>query len=89
VATTSPSTSISGGQRDEREGGAEEIQRGSYALVLMDCHMPDMDGFEATERIRALANDASRIPIVALTASARREELAACPATPRAVISDA
>ncbi len=56
----------------------DAIQRGDFALVLMDCHMPEMDGFEATERIRALEGKAGRIPIVALTASAMPEELAAC-----------
>ena len=47
-------------------------------LVLMDCHMPDVDGFEATERIRALENDVARVPIVALTASTLPEDLAQC-----------
>ena len=47
-------------------------------LVLMDCHMPDVDGFEATERIRALGTDVSRVPIVALTASTLPEDLAQC-----------
>jgi signal transduction histidine kinase/ActR/RegA family two-component response regulator len=39
---------------------------GKYQLVLMDCHMPVMDGYEAARRIRAAG---SRIPIVALTAT--------------------
>ncbi len=49
-----------------------------YALVLMDCHMPVMDGFEATERIRGLDGAAAMTPIIALTASALPEELEAC-----------
>ncbi len=49
-----------------------------YALVLMDCHMPVMDGFEATERIRGLDGDVAMTPIIALTASALPEELEAC-----------
>jgi CheY-like chemotaxis protein len=44
----------------------------------MDCHMPEMDGFEATEKIRALAGVLSHTPIVALTASAMPDEMAAC-----------
>ena len=56
----------------------EKVQAHRYALVLMDCHMPVMDGFEATERIRGLDSDASLTPIIALTASALPEELEAC-----------
>ncbi|MFZ5438567.1 MAG: ATP-binding protein [Myxococcota bacterium] len=56
----------------------EAVQRRSFALVLMDCHMPEMDGFEATERIRALTGDAARTPIIALTASAMPDDLEAC-----------
>jgi PAS domain S-box-containing protein len=49
-----------------------------YDLVLMDCQMPLLDGYEATERIRALPGEVSRIPIVALTAHALREDLDRC-----------
>jgi CheY-like chemotaxis protein len=44
---------------------------GQYALVLMDCQMPVMDGYEATSLIRADEKNSGRhIPIVAITASA-------------------
>ncbi len=56
----------------------EKVQTQRFALVLMDCHMPVMDGFEATERIRGLDGDVGMTPIIALTASAMPEELEAC-----------
>jgi len=42
----------------------------SYDLVLMDCHMPQMDGFEATKRIRERERGSRRLPVVAMTANA-------------------
>ncbi len=56
----------------------EAAARGGYHLVLMDCQMPIMDGFAATQAIRALPGDAGRVPIVALTASALPDELERC-----------
>lgn len=48
----------------------EKVENKHYDLVLMDIHMPLMDGVEATKRIRALADPRkSTIPIVALTAN--------------------
>ena len=40
-----------------------------YTLILMDCQMPVMDGFEATKAIRALDQPVSKIPIIAVTAN--------------------
>ena len=51
-----------------------------YDLVLMDVHMPELDGLEATRRIRAAeaASGTPRTPIVALTANAFGEDREAC-----------
>lgn len=53
------------------EGGAEAVAKApeGFDLILMDCYMPGVDGFEATQRIRALDETLARTPIVALTAS--------------------
>jgi signal transduction histidine kinase/CheY-like chemotaxis protein len=60
---------------DQAENGALALERLSvqdYGLVLMDCQMPEMDGFEATRRWRNVESVQGRrpVPIVALTASA-------------------
>jgi signal transduction histidine kinase/CheY-like chemotaxis protein len=55
----------------------EALSREPFAAVLMDCHMPDLDGFETTRRIRRGAV-CPEIPVIAVTASAMKQDLERC-----------
>ncbi len=54
------------------------VQNGTYDIVLMDCQMPVMSGFEATRRIRSLESSGRRTPIIALTAGVMHRERDLC-----------
>ena len=56
----------------------EKLTNESYDIILMDLHMPEMNGFEATEYIREKLN--SKIPIIALTADVTTTDLQKCKA---------
>jgi CheY-like chemotaxis protein len=62
-----------GYQADVAANGADAInmiERTPYDAVLMDCQMPEMDGYEATKLIRKTETAARHLPIVAMTADA-------------------
>jgi signal transduction histidine kinase len=69
---------------DSVGNGAEALRalerRGDYDIVLMDCMMPEMDGYEATRRLRLREKDLDRprLPVVALTAGASGDDLQRC-----------
>jgi CheY-like chemotaxis protein len=66
------------------QNGTEAVEahrRGAFVAVLMDCLMPELDGFEATCLIlarEASAPQGSRVPIIAMTANALAGDKARC-----------
>ena len=73
--------SESGYQADIASGGREAVRlvtRKAYDLLLMDCNMPEIDGFEATQKIRSLGGKASKVPILAMTATDNPVDIQRC-----------
>jgi signal transduction histidine kinase/DNA-binding response OmpR family regulator len=56
----------------------EACQRIPYDIVVMDCQMPEMDGYEATRKLREREHGTRRTTVIALTASARAEDRERC-----------
>lgn len=54
------------------------VESTRYSAILMDCHMPVMDGFAATEELRRREINGARVPILAMTAGARAEDRERC-----------
>ncbi len=73
-----------GFETDTAENGRKALaalENNHYDLVLMDMQMPEMDGIEATRRIREReksAGDACRLPVIALTANSIEDERERC-----------
>lgn len=69
---------------DRAENGRDCVEKfakseaGYYAAVLMDVHMPIMDGYEATRKIRAMDRKDSKLPIIAMTADVFSDNMERC-----------
>ena len=60
------------------EAAVECARDGRFDVILMDCHMPKLDGCDATIQIRSIEPEGRRVPIVALTASVLTEDRNRC-----------
>ncbi len=63
---------------DDGQAALDSWSAGTFDLILMDVHMPIMDGFTATRAIRAAEPEGTRIPIIALTANTMKGDAEAC-----------
>lgn len=63
---------------DDGQKATEAVSQEAFDLVLMDCMMPVMDGYEATKAIRNSGESYAGIPIIAFTANTMEEDQLAC-----------
>lgn len=56
----------------------EQLHANAFDILITDCHMPRMDGFELARQIRRQEKDGNHLPIIALTASALPEQVKGC-----------
>lgn len=63
---------------NDGEEALEKWKNNKYDLIILDLHMPKKDGFQVSMEIRALEGQKSRIPIIALTASALASDRKKC-----------
>lgn len=56
----------------------DRVKNENFDLIFMDCQMPEMDGYEATRRIRLMEGEKGRVPIVAMTAYAMQSDREKC-----------
>jgi CheY-like chemotaxis protein len=63
---------------DDGHKAVEALQANPFDLVLMDLHMPQLDGLQATRQIRAFESKVKEVPIIALTASAFTDDRDRC-----------
>ena len=78
LVVTKERLASAGFEVDTASGGLEGVAMGTrnvYDVILMDISMPDLDGLEATRRLRASGMPGGRVPIIALTAAAMRESV--------------
>ncbi len=76
IAETGSTCDIANNGRE----ACDAVRNGKYDVILMDCQMPEMDGYEATDLIRKWerGQGKKRIPIIALTANATKEDVQKC-----------
>ena len=60
------------------EEAAKAALEGSFDVVLMDCQMPKLDGYGATQAIREQEQNTARVPVIAMTANAMKGDREKC-----------